>query len=236
MENKKAVVLLSGGLDSSTCAALAKADGFDLYCLSFDYNQRHKVEMEAAKKVAKVVGAKAHIFMKIGLDEFGDSALTDTSIEVPKSRSLDEMGEGIPVTYVPARNLVFLSFAVSWAEALGAEDIFIGVNALDYSGYVDCRPEFIMAFKTAAYLSSKKCMTHEKGLNIHTPIIGDTKAQIIQKGINLGLDYGITHSCYDPVSPKEGGEEIHCGICDSCLLRKKGFNEAGINDPTKYHV
>lgn len=228
MEKEKAVVLLSGGLDSATVATIAHAAGYELYCLSFNYGQRHKVEMEAAKRVARFVEAKEHVFMQIGLDQFGDSALTDSSIEVPKHEKVEDLGDGIPVTYVPARNLVFLSFAVSWAEAIGAQDIFIGVNNQDYSGYVDCRPEFIRAFETAAYLSSKKCMTGESDLTIHTPIIRDTKAEIIKKGIGLDLDYGITHSCYDPV------DDLHCGNCDSCLLRKKGFEEAGITDPTKY--
>lgn len=228
MEKKKAVVLLSGGLDSATVAFIAKDQDYDLYCLSFDYNQRHKVEMDAATRVAQAVNATQHIFMKIGLDQFGGSALTDSTIEVPKHEKVDELQSGIPVTYVPARNLVFLSFAVSWAEVLGAQDVFIGVNALDYSGYPDCRPEFIRAYESAAYLSSKRCMTNESDLRIHTPIIRDTKAGIIQKGIDLGLDYGITHSCYDPVG------DLHCGKCDSCLLRKKGFEEAGIKDPTAY--
>jgi 7-cyano-7-deazaguanine synthase len=225
---EKAVVLLSGGLDSSTVAAIAAGLDYSLYCLSFDYNQRHKVEMEAAIAVAKFMQAKEHVFMNVGLDKFGGSALTDDGISVPKHESVDDLGDGIPVTYVPARNLVFLSLAVSWAEAIGAQDIFLGVNALDYSGYPDCRPEFIRAFETAAYLSSKRCMSNESDLAIHTPIIRDTKAEIIRKGLSYGLDYGLTHSCYDPVG------SLHCGKCDSCLLRKKGFIEAGVEDPTEY--
>ena len=228
VSTKKAVVLSSGGLDSTTVMAIAKSAGYEIYSLSFRYGQRHSVELEAAKKVAATFGAKEHLVIDIGLGKIGGSALTD-NIDVPKSRTEVEMGEGIPVTYVPARNTVFLSYALAWAEVLGASDIFIGVNALDYSGYPDCRPEFIEAFERMANLAMKATVECKIKVKIHAPLIHLTKAQIIEKGIKLGVDYGTTHSCYDP-SP--GGRA--CGQCDSCLLRKKGFNEAGINDPTQY--
>lgn len=228
VSTKKAVVLSSGGLDSTTAMAIAKAEGFEVYSLSFKYGQRHSVELEAAKKVAATFGAKQHMIIDIGLGSIGGSALTD-DIEVPKSRTDSEMGEGIPVTYVPARNTVFLSYALAWAEVLGSSDIFIGVNALDYSGYPDCRPEFIEAFESMANLAMKATVEGTIKVKIHTPLIHLTKAQIIEKGIGLGVDYSITHSCYDPFPDGRA-----CGQCDSCLLRKKGFNEAGINDPTQY--
>lgn len=227
-ESKRAVVLSSGGLDSTTVMAIARSEGYEVHSLSFRYGQRHSVELEAAKKVAATFGAKEHMIIDIGLGNIGGSALTD-DIEVPKSRTESEMGEGIPVTYVPARNTVFLSYALAWAEVLGASDIFIGVNALDYSGYPDCRPEFIEAFESMANLAMKATVEGSIKVKIHTPLIRLTKAQIIEKGIQLGVDYSITHSCYDP-SP----DGRACGQCDSCLLRKKGFNEAGINDPTQY--
>jgi 7-cyano-7-deazaguanine synthase len=227
-ESKRAVVLSSGGLDSTTVMAIARSEGYEVYSLSFRYGQRHSVELEAAKKVAATFGAKQHMIIDIGLGSIGGSALTD-NIDVPKSRTESEMGVGIPVTYVPARNTVFLSYALAWAEVLRASDIFIGVNALDYSGYPDCRPEFIEAYERMANLAMKATVEGTIKIKIHTPLIHLTKAQIIEKGIKLGVDYGTTHSCYDP-SP--GGRA--CGQCDSCLLRKKGFNEAGINDPTQY--
>ena len=221
---KRAVCLLSGGLDSSTCLALARRDNFSCFALSFDYGQRHKHELEAAAQIAAHFGAKRHLVAKIGLDAFGGSALTD-SIDVPKARSAAEMGEGIPITYVPARNTIFLSFALAWAEVLESSDIFIGVNALDYSGYPDCRPEYIEAYQRMANLATKagvECRTH---LKIHTPLIALTKAQIVRLGAELGVPFGLTRSCYDP-----GPDGAPCGQCDACLLRRKGFEEAGIED------
>lgn len=224
----KAVVLLSGGLDSTTVAAIAREQGFDFYALSFEYGQRHIAELDAAKTVATSLGAREHVIAKIDVRVFGGSALTD-DIDVPKARSTDEMSVGIPITYVPARNTVFLSFALAWAEMLNASDIFIGVNALDYSGYPDCRPEFIRAYEKMANLATKAGVEGTQHLHIHTPLIDMTKAQIIQKGISLGVDYGLTMSCYDPTE-----EGRACGSCDSCLLRKKGFKEASEDDPTRY--
>jgi 7-cyano-7-deazaguanine synthase len=220
---KKAVVLYSGGLDSTTCMAMAKAEGFLPYAISFAYGQRHSVELELAKKHAKAVGAIEHLVVDFDYRKIGGSALT-SDIEVPKGGC----GSEIPVTYVPARNTIFLSFALGWAEVLGAFDIFIGVNALDYSGYPDCRPEYIAAFEIMANIATKAGIEGNK-LTIHTPLISLTKAEIIKKGVSLGVEYGLTHSCYDP-SP----EGIACGLCDSCRLRLKGFIEAGIPDPVKY--
>jgi 7-cyano-7-deazaguanine synthase len=225
---KKAVVLLSGGLDSATVLAIARSEGYELYALSFSYGQRHAWELEAAKQVAASVGVAQHRIAQIDLRVFGGSALTD-DIAVPKGRAMEEMGHGIPITYVPARNTIFLSFALAWAEVLGSSDIFIGVNALDYSGYPDCRPEFIEAFEKMASLATKAGVEGRQALKIHTPLIALSKAQIIAKGIELGVDYALTSSCYDP-SP--AGEP--CGQCDSCLLRQKGFRENGIEDPLRY--
>jgi 7-cyano-7-deazaguanine synthase len=225
---KKAVVLLSGGLDSATVLAIAKSQGYALYALSFSYGQRHIFELQAASRVAAAIGVVKHRTAVIDLRIFGGSALTD-DIDVPKRRTAGEMSHGIPITYVPARNTIFLSFALAWAEVLGSSDIFIGVNALDYSGYPDCRPEFIKAFEKMANLATKAGVERRQTLKIHTPLIAMTKAQIIGKGIELGVNYGLTSSCYDP-SPC--GEP--CGQCDSCLLRKKGFKENGIEDPLKY--
>jgi 7-cyano-7-deazaguanine synthase len=222
---RRAVVLLSGGLDSATVLAIAKDQGYECYALSFAYGQRHVWELEAAKHVADSVGAKEHRVAAIDLRVFGGSALT-ADIDVPKGRATDEMNHGIPVTYVPARNTIFLSFALAWAEVLGSSDIFIGVNALDYSGYPDCRPEFIAAFESMANLATKAGVEGRQLLRIHTPLIAMAKAQIIAKGIELGVDYGLTSSCYDP-SPV--GKP--CGACDSCLLRDKGFRENGMGDP-----
>jgi 7-cyano-7-deazaguanine synthase len=222
---RRAVVLLSGGLDSTTALAIAKAEHFDLYALSFDYGQRHSVELDSAKQVTAQWGVLKHIVAKINLREFGGSALTD-DVAVPKGRALEAMSEGIPITYVPARNTVFLSFALAWAETLGSQDIFIGVNALDYSGYPDCRPEYIDAYERMANLATKAGVEGRQRLEIHTPLIQLTKAQIITRGLELGVDYSITSSCYDP-SPL--GKP--CGACDSCLLRAKGFSEAGAVDP-----
>ncbi len=223
--NKKAVVLSSGGLDSTTVMAIAKSEGFEIFSISFRYGQRHSVELEAAKMVATALGTKKHIVVDIDLGKIGGSALTD-DIDVPKERDEKEM-QDIPVTYVPARNTVFLSYALAWAEVLEASDIFIGVNAIDYSGYPDCRPEFIKAYEYMANLATKAGVEGSR-LKIRTPLIDLTKAQIIQKGMELGVDYSITHSCYDPINDKA------CGQCDSCVLRKKGFVEACVDDPTKY--
>ncbi len=224
-EKKKAVVLLSGGLDSTTALAIAQSEGFETYALSFRYGQRHSVELESASRVAKAMGAAQHIVVDIDLRLFGGSALT-ADIDVPKERSTGEMGEGIPVTYVPARNTIFLSFALAWAEVLEVFDIFIGVNSLDYSGYPDCRPEYIAAYEQMANLATKAGVEGRLGLKIHTPLIDLTKARIIQKGRELGVDYGLTSSCYDP-----GPDGRPCGRCDSCQLRAKGFAEAGLTDP-----
>jgi 7-cyano-7-deazaguanine synthase len=220
----KAVCLLSGGLDSATCLALARREGYDTYALSFDYGQRHRVELEAAARVAEALGAARHVVAKIGLDVFGGSALTD-AIAVPKGRSAAEMGNGIPITYVPARNTIFLSFALGWAEVLGTGDIFIGVNALDYSGYPDCRPEFIEAYERMANLATKAGVEGTARVRIHTPLLRLSKAEIVKLGHELGVPFGLTHSCYDP-SP----DGRPCGQCDSCLLRRKGFEEAGVAD------
>jgi len=223
---KKAVVLLSGGMDSATALAIAKAQGFDCYALSFRYGQRHAVELECADQVAKAQGVVEHRTVTIDLGAFGGSALTDLSIPVPhKPGTADE----IPVTYVPARNTVFLSYALAWAEVLGSFDIFIGVNALDYSGYPDCRPEFIAAYEKMANLATKAAVHGGRKLTVHTPLIHLTKAQIIKKGLELGVDYGVTSSCYDPAPDGKA-----CGTCDSCRLRLKGFREIGKTDPRKY--
>jgi 7-cyano-7-deazaguanine synthase len=221
---KRAVCLLSGGLDSSTCLALARREGYECYALSFDYGQRHRYELQAASRVAAALGAEKHLIAKIPLEAFGGSALTD-GIAVPKGRSLSEMGNGIPVTYVPARNTIFLSFALAWAEVLESSDIFIGVNALDYSGYPDCRPEYIEAYTRMANLATKAGVEGRTRLTIHTPLIALTKAGIVKLARELGIDFSLTFSCYDP-SP----EGRPCGACDACLLRAKGFAEAGIED------
>jgi 7-cyano-7-deazaguanine synthase len=223
----RAVVLLSGGLDSATVLALARAEGFEVYALSFRYGQRHALELEAAGRVARSLGAARHVVLDFDLRLFGGSALT-SDIAVPKRRPAEEIGGGIPVTYVPARNLIFLSFAVAWAEVLGSSDVFIGVNALDYSGYPDCRPEFIEAFTRTAALGTKAGVEGAAAVTIHTPLIHMTKAEIIRVGMTLGVDYGLTFSCYDPTS-----EGRPCGGCDSCQLRAKGFLEAGLPDPAR---
>ena len=216
--------MLSGGLDSTTCLAWARDNAFETYALSFDYGQRHRVELDAARRVAAALGAAVHRVAKIDLRAFGHSALTD-DIEVPKGRDASQMGEGIPITYVPARNTIFLSFALAWAEVLEASDIVIGVNALDYSGYPDCRPEFIAAFETMANLATKAGVEGRTHVRIHTPLIDLSKAEIVKLGLRLGVPFGLTHSCYDP---DPSGSP--CGQCDSCLLRSKGFREAGIED------
>ena len=229
-ERPKAVVLLSGGIDSATTLAIAKSRGFDVYALSFRYGQRHGVELESARQIARFFQAAEHLIMDIDLRRFGGSALTD-NIDVPKNREAGEMDKAIPVTYVPARNTIFLSFALAWAEILGSGDIFIGVNVLDYSGYPDCRPEYLAAFESMANLGTKAGVEGRQRFKIHAPLIRMTKAQIIKKGLELGVDFGLTHSCYDPF---ETGEA--CGECDSCRLRLKGFKEAGVPDPAKYRA
>ncbi len=223
-----AVVLLSGGLDSSTVLAIARHQGYEVNALSFAYGQRHAWELEAARRIAQAGGAARHRIATIDLRAFGGSALTD-DIDVPKGRGVDEMSHGIPVTYVPARNTIFLSFALAWAEVLGASDIFIGVNALDYSGYPDCRPEFIRAFESMANLATKAGVEGRRKLKIHAPLMHMTKAEIIRKGIELGVNYSLTSSCYDPAA-----DGAPCGECDSCILRRKGFRENGLEDPLVY--
>ena len=225
--HKKAVVLYSGGLDSTTCMAIAKADGFELYAMSFAYGQRHSIELEKAREYAPRTGAVDHQVVEFDLRQFGGSALT-ADLDVPK----DQLVEGvIPITYVPARNTIFLSFALGWAEVLGAHDIYIGVNALDYSGYPDCRPEFISAFENMANLATRAGVEGDNPYTIHTPLIQLSKAEIIRTGLDLGVDYRLTHSCYDPTPAG-----VACGRCDSCLLRLKGFREAGIEDPVEYET
>ena len=225
---KKAVVLSSGGIDSTTVMAMAKHEGFEIHSLSFFYGQRHAVELEAARKVADALGVTNHLVINFDLTKIGGSSLTD-NMDVPKARDEHAMSHDIPVTYVPARNTIFLSFALAWAEVLKCSDIFIGVNAIDYTGYPDCRPEYIEAFERMANLATKAGVEGITKIKIRTPLIRLTKAQIIKKGIELGIDYSVTHSCYDP-SP----HGLACGKCDSCFLRKKGFKEAGVNDPTRY--
>jgi 7-cyano-7-deazaguanine synthase len=225
---KPAVVLLSGGLDSATAAAIASCEGYVVNALSFSYGQRHSFELEAARRVAQALNVAQHRIVSIDLRAFGGSALTD-DIAVPKGRSSEEMGHEIPITYVPARNTIFLSFALAWAEVLGSQDIFIGVNALDYSGYPDCRPEFIAAYEEMANLATKAGVEGRQKLTIHAPLMHLTKAQIIKRGMELGVDYSLTSSCYDP-----GMNGKPCGQCDSCLLRRKGFKENGIDDPLPY--
>jgi len=224
-EQKAAICLLSGGLDSTTCLAIAQADGFDCYCLSFDYGQRHTIELRAAAAVASSFGAKEHKTVKLDLRAFGGSALTG-DMEVPKDRNESEMADAIPSTYVPARNTIFLSFALAYAEVRKASDIFIGVNAIDYSGYPDCRPEFIRSFEQVANLATKAGVEGSSRLTIHTPLIHMTKADIVRKAVALGVDLKLTHTCYDP-----GDDGYPCGRCDACLLRQKGFDEAGMIDP-----
>ncbi len=219
-----AVVLLSGGLDSATALAIARSEGFALYALSFDYGQRHRVELQAAGHVAAAIGVAEHRTARIDLRAFGRSALTD-DIDVPKDRSTGAMGDGIPITYVPARNTIFLSYALAYAEVIGAAAIFIGVNAVDYSGYPDCRPEYIAAFQRLARLATRSGVEGAP-ITIHTPLIDLPKADIIRRGLELGVDYGLTHSCYDP-----DGRGRPCGRCDSCLLRQQAFAELGLDDP-----
>ena len=226
--NKKSVVLLSGGIDSATTLAVAKSMNFEIYALSFRYGQRHIIELESAKRIARHFDAARHLIADIDLGLIGGSALT-AKIDVPKNRDLQDLSKNIPVTYVPARNTIFLAYAMAWAEVIGAADIFIGVNALDYSGYPDCRPEFIAAFEKMANLATKSSVESNQRIKINTPLIKMTKTQIIQQGAALGVDFSLTHSCYDPQA-----DGAACGECDSCLLRAAGFRAAGITDPVKY--
>jgi 7-cyano-7-deazaguanine synthase len=225
MSKRRAVILVSGGLDSATALAEARAAGFECYAMSFNYGQRHRQELAAAQRVCDALGVVKHVVIDLNLRAIGGSALT-ADLEVPKHRDEATMSSGIPVTYVPARNTVFLSIALGWAETLGAFDLFIGVNAVDYSGYPDCRPEFIRAFESLANLATKAGVERQGTFRIHTPLIQLTKAQIIRRGVDLGVDFGLTHSCYDPTP-----EGRPCGACDSCVLRAKGFAEAGLEDP-----
>ena len=225
----KAVVLLSGGLDSTTTLAIARAEGFALHALTFRYGQRHQAELEAAKRVAQAFGVDRHLVAALEPRLFEGSALTSAHVAVPKDRPVDQLSEGIPETYVPARNTIFLSLALAWAEVLGARDIFIGVNALDYSGYPDCRPEFIAAFETMANLATKAGVEGQPRLRIHTPLIELSKGEIIRRGLALGVDYGLTVTCYDP-----GDQGEACGHCDACLLRLKGFSDNEMTDPALY--
>ena len=227
-KQKKAIVLSSGGVDSTTAMALAKQEGYKMYSLSFQYGQRHTLELDAARRVAKALKAEEHLVIDIDLAKIGGSALTG-DIDVPKGRTEREMAQDIPSTYVPARNTIFLSYALAWAEVIGATDIFLGVNAIDYSGYPDCRPAYIEAFERMGNLATKAAIEGKQKIRIRTPLIHMTKAEIIRKGTELGVNYSITHSCYDPSS-----EGKACGQCDSCLLRRKGFREAGIEDAIEY--
>jgi 7-cyano-7-deazaguanine synthase len=225
MTAQPAVVLLSGGLDSATALAIAREEGFRAYALSFRYGQRHEVELAAARRVAAAQGVAQHVVVDIDLRVFGGSALT-ADVDVPHHDRVEDLDPGIPVTYVPARNTIFLSFALAWAETLGASDVFMGVNALDYSGYPDCRPEYVAAYERMANLATKAGVEGRQRLRVHTPLIDISKAEIIQRGLELGVDYALTHSCYDPDSAGRA-----CGTCDSCLLRGKGFAEVGLADP-----
>ncbi len=225
----KAVVLVSGGLDSATALAIAQAEGFATYAITFRYGQRHAVEVAAARRVAERHRVAGHVVVDIDLRQFGGSALT-ADLEVPKDRDAESMSVGIPITYVPARNTIFLSFALAWAEVLGSSDIFLGVNAIDYSGYPDCRPEYLAAYEQMANLATRAGVEQGARLKIHAPLVSLSKAQIIQRGMELGVDYGLTTSCYDPAP----GSGAACGHCDSCVLRLRGFAEAGLSDPVPY--
>ena len=226
---KKAVVLLSGGMDSATVLAIAKEKGYDCYAMTFVYQQRHHIEIEASKRIVRALGIGRHLLVHLDLGTIGGSALTDLHMDVPKDRFEGELSQKIPITYVPARNTLFLSYALAWSEVLNAFDIFIGVNATDYSGYPDCRPEFIDSYEKMANLATAAAVENKGHYTIHTPIIQMTKAQIIQTGRSLGVDYGLTHSCYDP-----SARGVSCGHCDACRLRLKGFREAGLQDPLTY--
>ena len=230
MSNPAAVVLLSGGMDSTTAAAIALRQGFDVHALTFRYGQRHELELDAARRVAERLRIGRHVVLDIDLRPFGGSALTD-NIPVPKDTPIEEIGREVPVTYVPARNTIFLSFALGWAEVLGASDIFLGANALDFSGYPDCRPEFIQAFQAMANLATRAGVEQGRRLTIHTPLIALTKREIIERGVALGVDYGLTLTCYDPAP-----DGAACGHCDACILRLRGFKEAGLEDPAPYQA
>jgi len=230
MSENKAIVLLSGGLDSTTTLAIARSEGFEVFALTFRYGQRHAMEIEAARRIAQVLDVKEHVLVDFDLRRFAGSALT-SDVEVPKDRPISSMAQGIPVTYVPARNTIFLSFALAWAEVLGAATIFIGVNALDYSGYPDCRPEYLEAYEQMARLATRAGVEGQQELHIEAPLLYLSKAEIIRRGLALGVDYGLTLTCYDP-SP--AGQA--CGHCDACLLRIKGFAENGMRDPAPYQV
>jgi len=227
---KRAVVLLSGGIDSTTTLAIARSSGCEVYAMSIDYGQRHRRELEQARRIAEYFRVKEHRIIEVDLRGIGGSALT-SGVSVPKGRPLKEISEGIPVTYVPARNTIFLSLALAWAEVIGSDTIFLGVNVLDYSGYPDCRPEYIRAFENMARLATRAGVEEGRKITIETPLIYMTKAEIIKKGAELGVDFSMTHSCYDP-----SVKGIACGRCDSCLLRKKGFSEAGMKDPVEYEA
>jgi 7-cyano-7-deazaguanine synthase len=229
-EQPKAVVLLSGGMDSATTAAIARERGFDVHALTFRYGQRHAVELEAARRVASHLGIRRHVVLDIDLRPFGGSALTG-ELELPKDTPLEQIGQRIPATYVPARNTIFLAFALGWAEVLGASDIFIGANAMDYSGYPDCRPEYIQAFQRMAKLATRAGVEEGRRLTLHTPLIELSKREIVERGLALGVDYGITLTCYDPTS-----DGAACGRCEACLIRLKGFREAGLEDPAPYQM
>ncbi len=229
---ERAVVLLSGGIDSTTTLAIARAEGYEVYALSFRYGQRHEIELERARAIAAAFGVARHLVIAIDLREIGGSALTDESIAVPKDRTPEEIGAEIPITYVPGRNTIFLAFALAWAEVLGAEDIFFGANVLDYSGYPDCRPEYLRAFEQMANLATRAGVSGQSRFRIHAPLLSMTKAEIIRRGRELGVDYRLTWSCYDPVARE--GEMLACGRCDSCQIRRRGFAEAGIEDPIPY--
>jgi 7-cyano-7-deazaguanine synthase len=230
MKQPRAVVLVSGGLDSATTLAIARSEGFDSYALSVRYGQRHEVELRAAERVSRTLGASRHLVVAVDIRALAPSALTSEHIAVPKDRRRAEIGEGIPVTYVPARNSILLSLALGWAETLAAEDIFIGVNAVDYSGYPDCRPEFLAAFERMAALATKAAIESGRSVRIHAPLIHLSKSQIIARGLSLGVDYSETISCYDPV----GAGILACGRCDACAIRRQGFRDHGIEDPARY--
>ncbi|GBC78543.1 7-cyano-7-deazaguanine synthase [bacterium HR08] len=229
---RRAVVLLSGGIDSTTTLAIARAEGYDVYALSVRYGQRHEIELERARAIADAFGVARHLMITIDLREIGGSALTDERIAVPKDRTPEEIGAEIPITYVPGRNTIFLAFALAWAEVLGAEDIFFGANVLDYSGYPDCRPEYLRAFEHMANLATRAGVSGQARFRLHAPLLLMTKAEIIRRGRELGVDYRLTWSCYDPVERE--GEVLACGRCDSCQIRRRGFAEAGIEDPIPY--
>ncbi len=231
---RKAIVLLSGGVDSTTTLAIAQAEGYEVYALSFRYGQRHEVELLRAQATAAARGVARHLIITVDMREIGGSALTDERIPVPKDRTSEEIGTGIPITYVPGRNTIFLAFALAWAEVLGAEDIFFGANVLDYSGYPDCRPEYLRAFEQMANLATRAGVEGRARFRIHAPLLRMTKAEIIRRGHQLGVDYRLTWSCYDPI--ERAGEVLACGRCDSCHLRRRGFAEAGLIDPIPYVI